>query len=77
MKIEKIIPKELEEISCAAEIGITEIDDTPCLVARGPKKGGGIHYMIIPADLLGKHLYELFGRPMDGLIRESQIQSNN
>ena len=76
MRTEKIKPKELCELSCAAEIGITEVDGTPCLVARGPKKDGTIHYTIIPADLLGKHLHELFG-PMDEFIRENKTQSNN
>jgi hypothetical protein len=73
MKREQIKP---DELSCAAEIGITEVDETPCLVVRGPKKDGTIHYTIIPADLLAKHLHELFG-PMDEFICGNKTQSNN
>lgn len=76
MTIEKINPKELDELSCAEQIGIVEINDNPCLIVKGPKKDGTIHYTIIQADLLGEHLYQLFG-PMNDFFRDPLIPSNN
>jgi|LakMenEpi03Aug12_release.lakeMendotaPanAssembly.Ray.scaffolds.fasta_scaffold3152174_1 hypothetical protein len=76
MKIEKIIPKDIDELSCAEEIGIAKINETPCLIVKGPKKDGTMHYTVIPADLLGEHLHTLFG-PMDEFLGEDVECSRN
>lgn len=75
MKIEKIIPKELDELSCAEEVGVADIDGNPCLIAKGPKRDGTIHYTVIQADLLGEYLHQLFG-PMNEFF-DLKSQSNN
>jgi hypothetical protein len=76
MKIEKIVPKELDELSCVEEVGVAGIDGTPCLIAKGPKKDGTIHYTVIQADLIGECLHQLFG-PMNEFFGSSTTQSNN